>query len=377
MTAKSQIRLVALIGQLGLGGSERQLFLLLKHLNREIFEPHVVVFNPSAYHTLDDELRQMGIAVYPIPEDCHGILQRATWLYKLFCRLHPQVIHSWTLHDNPYAGVIGRLAGVKVCLGSVRGSLATSRFTGLSPLFQWLVLHSGHALLTNSLALSQELTQKGIPERLIKYLPNCVEIPPAHNTIRHPSLAYLPQNGRTIGMVANLRQEKNHILFVEAMGRLLPAYPDLFGVILGQPIPSDPSIPVLIQERIRDLNMETRFVLAGFHPDIPRVLPYFYAFCLASHSEGTPNAVLEAMAAGLPVVATRVGGLPSLIEDGISGFLVDPGDVEGLTQALSWLLDHPDQACAMGAAARQRALAEFSCQMIVPQLEAYYQGFLS
>ncbi len=367
------IRLVALIGQLGLGGSEKQLFLVLKHLNPDLFESHVVVFNPSAYYTLDQDLERLGIRVHTVPPDRRGILRRMIWLYQLFRRLRPHLIHSWTLHDNPYAGVIGRLAGGAVTLGSVRGSLASPDFTGLARVYRWLALHSVHGVVVNSTAIRDQLINKNIPAKRIYFLPNCVEAPAG---VADPSGGSLPLEGRIIGLVGNLRPEKNHPLFIRAMARLLPAYPDLYGVMVGQPIPGEEHLLSQIQAMIRELGVGERLILAGFHPDPPALLPRFYALCLPSDSEGMPNAVLEAMAAGLPVVATCVGGVPQLVEDGVTGLLVEAGDTDALVAALRTLLDDPARAAAMGQAGRERVLAKFSTGAILPQLEGYYQGLL-
>ena len=374
-----RVRLVALIGQLGLGGSEKQLFLVLKHIDPERFESHVVVFNSSAYYTLDQDLERLGVQVHSIPPDCQGIPRRMAWLYRLFRRLRPQIIHSWSLHDNPYAGLVGRLARAPVTLGSVRGSLASPDFTGLAPVFRRLALHSVHGLVVNSQAIQRQLVEHGVTVERIYFLPNCVEVgysSAAFETVE-PVWAPLPAGGRLIGLVGNLRPEKNHALFIQAVACLLPNYPDLYGVMIGQPISSEEHLPDQIRGLIRSLDVEQRLILAGFHPDPPALLPRFYALCLSSDSEGMPNAVLEAMAAGLPVVATRVGGISHLVQDGVNGLLVEPGDVEGLSAALRRLLDDPALARAMGQAGRQRILAEFSEQVIIPPLERYYNSLLN
>jgi glycosyltransferase involved in cell wall biosynthesis len=94
--------------------------------------------------------------------------------------------------------------------------------------------------------------------------------------------------------------------------------------------------------------------------------------CLTSHTEGTPNVVLEAMAAGRPVVATRVGGVPELIADGINGLLVEPGDVEGLARAITRLLNDPDLAQRLASAGQQMVKQKYGCKHIVSQLEQLY-----
>jgi glycosyltransferase involved in cell wall biosynthesis len=367
------IKIIYLIGQLGLGGSERQLYLLLKHMDITRFEPQVVVFNPSANYTLDDDLRRAGVSVHPIPPTVRGIPARMAWLYRFFRQLRPHVVHSWSIHDNAYAGLVGWLAGVPLRLGSVRGSIGSPDFRQFSRLIQWLILHSVQAQVVNSASIVADLRAAGVPATGIFLLPNCVETGAPGPQAELP--ANFPHSGRIIGMVANLRSEKNHLLFVRALARLLPEFPDLYGVMVGQPVrASDPDVPEQVQAAIERLGAGERIRLVGFHPYPPALLPRFEVFCLPSDFEGTPNAVLEAMAAGLPVVATNVGGIPQVIEHGINGLLVPPRDEDALAAALRDLLLDPAAARQMGQAARQRVERGLSPQVIVPQLEAYYDS---
>lgn len=367
------IKIIYLIGQLGLGGSERQLYLLLKHMDKTRFEPHVVVFNPSANYTLDDDLRRAGVSVHAIPPATRSIPARMVWLYRFFRGLRPHIVHSWSIHDNAYAGLVGWLAGVPMRLGSVRGSIASPDFQAFPSLIQWIILRGVQSLVVNSTSIVAELSAAGVPAGRIFLLPNCVEAdsigPQAELPVNFPTF------GRIVGLVANLRREKNHLLFVRALAQLLPEFPDLFGVMVGQPVrASDPDVPEQIQAEIERLGVGERIRLVGFHPHPPALLPRFEIFCLPSDFEGTPNAVLEAMAAGLPVVATRVGGIPQVIEHGVSGLLVEPRDEDALAAALRGLLRDPAKARQMGQAARQRVADELSPAVIVPQLEAYYKS---
>ncbi len=365
------IRIIYLIGQLGLGGSERQLYLLLKYIDKARFEPHVVVFNPSPNHTLDIDLQRVGVVVHAIPPACRGVLRRMFWLHRLFRQLHPQIVHSWSIHDNVYAGVVGWLAGIPRRLGSVRGSIAAPDFQQFSWYIRWMILHCVQGQMVNSQAIMEELCAAGVPPRGIFLLPNCVEANPVGQQAElHPGF---PTCGRLIGMVANLRREKNHLLFVRALARLLPDFPDVKGVMVGQPIrASDPEVPEQIQAEIDTLGVGKQVLLTDFHPHPPTLMPLFEIFCLPSDFEGTPNAVLEAMAAGLPVVATHVGGIPQIVEHGITGLLVPPGDADTLAGALRELLQDSARARALGEAGRKRVEHYYSPQAILPALEEYY-----
>jgi len=364
------LRIVYLIGQLGLGGSERQLYLLLKNMNAKCFERHVVVFNPSSHYTLDDDLRRAGVNVYTLPPECKGIGRRIIWLYRLLRQVRPHLLHAWSIHDNAYAGVVGALARVPRRLGSVRGALSSSNFRQFAPLIRWLILHSVHGHLVNSPAIANELLAFGIPRKRIRVMPNCVELSPSQKPV---SFEGAPAAARLVGMVANLRREKNHILFVRGLAQVLPEFPDVYGVIVGQPILNyDPEVPGLIRAEIETQGVQGRVLLGGFHANVPALLPSFEIFCLTSNSEGTPNAILEAMAAGLPVIATRVGGIPFIVQDGVTGLLIEPDDVSGLAGALRTLFRQPEKARQMGTAGQERVRKEYACQTLIHEFEQYY-----
>jgi len=174
-------------------------------------------------------------------------------------------------------------------------------------------------------------------------------------------------------MVGNLRREKNYPLFLRGLSLVLPEFPNLLGVMVGQPIlPSDAEVPAQIQSEIDRLGLGDHITQAGFRADVPAFLANWEIFCLTSNSEGMPNAVLEAMAAGLPVVASRVGGIPQVVEHGVTGLLFPPGDENAFADALRQLLNDPERAQSMGAAGQQKVTSEFSPQVILPMFESYY-----
>lgn len=370
------IRVIYLVGQLGLGGSERQLYQLLTHLDGGEFERHVIVFNPSPHLVLDDALRQAGVQVWNLPAAARSIEKRLWYLNRLFRRLKPQVVHSWTVHDNPYAGIGGLLAGVPLRLGSLRGSLELPWFRKLSPVLRWLSLHSVSGIVVNTPALGVELEHRGIGKQRIFCLPNGVE--PALTNLPAADLSALgiPAEARVVGTVGNLRANKNHALFIRALGRILPDFPDAYGLIVGQAIPEEQGLVGELERLIEEIGMAGRIRLAGFRADVPAILKRLSVFCLTSEHEGMPNAILEAMAAGLPILATQVGGVPEIIQDGINGLLVQPGDETGVAGGIRRLLNDGELAMRIGAAGRQYAAKEHDFLVISRKLSDYYRQCL-
>jgi glycosyltransferase involved in cell wall biosynthesis len=372
-----KIKLVCFIGELELGGSERQLYLLLKHIDRDLFDCHVLVFNPSPGFVLNDWFMAIGVHVWQMPPNCQGVLPRIRYIYNLLRKIKPDIVHSWTAHDNPYAGLVGRLVGTPICLGSLRGSLSSPGFQGLPLPYRFLSLYSVSKLVVNCEATAKELIAKRYPVSKVAVTPNCVEILPTDLAASDLSSLGIRDRHQVVGIVSNLWKVKNHLMFVQGMAQVLSSYPHMRGLIAGQSDPDEPELPDEIASAIRDLELDGRVILAGFRSDVPALMQRLTVFCLTSTIEGMPNAILEAMAAARPVVATRVGGVPELVKDGVNGILVEPGDVQGFARAVKYLLENPELAEKMGLAGREIAAREFRCDWVAQQFTDLYCGMLA
>ncbi len=160
-----------------------------------------------------------------------------------------------------------------------------------------------------------------------------------------------------LGIVARLSPQKAHGVLLRAVARLTPDRPDLLLVVVG-----DGDERAAIEELVRELGLADRVLFTGLRRDVRALLPGFDVACLSSVHEGVPLTVLEAMAAGLPVVATAVGALGDLVTDGTDGYLVPSGDDAVLAERLADLVDDPARRAAFGVAARTRAVDAFSIE---------------
>ncbi len=370
--ASRRPRVVHLINHLGRGGTERQLFLVLSAMAQGPWEHHVLVFNPSRNLVYDEPLRALGISVSSLPETCRGTFRRTVYLSRWLRRVRPRIVHSWTVHDNAYAAVAGRLAGVPVRWGSLRGTLSTPGLQKLPGLYRKLILRGVERIVVNCQALGQELEAAGLGAEQIALLPNCVELPSREAPPADLADLGIETSQPVVGTLGNLRRIKHHEMFIDAMARVLEQRPEARALIVGQPLESEKSYPGELARRIEDRGIEQGLQLTGFRADVPNILSRLRVLCLTSHSEGMPNAVLEAMAAARPVVAVRVGGVPELVEDGVTGFLVSPGDDRGMAEAVGRLLGDADLALEMGAAARRKAETTHSRSVAATTLDGLY-----
>jgi glycosyltransferase involved in cell wall biosynthesis len=167
--------------------------------------------------------------------------------------------------------------------------------------------------------------------------------------------------------LANLTWQKSHEVLLRATVGVVTVCPSFRLVLIGEG-PERSRIEGLVEE----LGLRDRVVIAGSVTEGPRLLRNFRFSVLSSRQESFPNAVVESMAAGVPVVATSVGGIPEVIRDGIDGMLVPPGEPDALAEAMLKLLLDPQLATRMGEAARERISQSFSIEKMVREFEDLY-----
>jgi glycosyltransferase involved in cell wall biosynthesis len=220
-------------------------------------------------------------------------------------------------------------------------------------------------------AQAVKVRKTGVQRDLVRVIPNAVDpdrfADPDENYRKKLARFFRTPRTHIVGAAGRLSPEKGFNLLVEAAERVLRSEKDIGFVLFG-----DGPCRTALVEQINDLGLGGLFVLAGFRADLDRFLPFLDLTVLPSHTEGMPNVVLESFAAGVPVVATAVGGTPEVIEDGVSGYLVPPGDVEMLAERIGEALSSEDDLSDMGLHARQCVVERFG---FVTQAERYLDLF--
>lgn len=219
--------------------------------------------------------------------------------------------------------------------------------------YEWLevqALRHDEAVICLSRYYEEVLRQRGVrPERLHR-------IPTGLEPVAQPTLAQAsvwPDGPFTVALVGRLSSEKNHDVFLRAVARLRKSGVDVRGVLAG-----DGPEKSRVLARIRELGLTEMVQMIGYAP-MAEVMPAVHAVCLCSHIENLPLSLMEAMAWQRPIVATRVGGIPDVVEDQITGLLVPDDDEEALANALQQLESNPVWAQKLGRAGRQRVEQEF------------------
>ncbi len=184
-----------------------------------------------------------------------------------------------------------------------------------------------------------------------------------------------PDREVVVTTAGNIRHVKGHDIFIKAAAAIAPQFPNVSFSIAGGVL--EPAYFEELQTLVRDLNLADRFQFLGGITNLREHLAAANIFVLPSRSEGFSNAIVEAMAASLPVVATDVGGNAEAVQDGVSGFIVPPEDPTALAAAIARLLSDPSRAKAMGAAGAQRVADKFTTEAMMKETVATYAKLLT
>ena len=350
-------RVAFVAGTLGQGGAERQLYEQCRILVGVGASP--LVLSLTRGETWEPALTQLGVSPVWIGQSP----RRMARLQAITCVLRHhrvdviQASHGMT---NLYAVGAGWILR-KPSIGALRTS-PEQMVTELGRL-GLISLRVPRRLVGNSRANLDAAVQLGVRPARIRYLPNAVDLvrfAPGPHAVP-PGRARVPESGSEwaepqidVLFVGRLGPEKRVDVLVHALARLRGKRRNFTATIVGAG-PLEPSLRRLVH----DLGLDDLVTLIGGDPSPERWLRDARLLVLPSEHEGTPNIVLEAMACGLPVVATPVGSVPDLVDNGHTGRLVAVGDADGLARALLGLLDDPEGAQRMGAAGRRRVEAGF------------------
>ncbi|HZI94736.1 MAG TPA: glycosyltransferase [Patescibacteria group bacterium] len=366
-----KISVAFLIGSFRYGGAERDLLELARRLDPARYDLHILYLERDGEMLPDIEATGVSMWHLQITDLLSASGLRAVGDARQYLRQHKvQILQGFGTYGSFYAAVIARgVPGLRVI---------AYEFTPVPPreikarLFQPWYYHRADCIVGNSDAvLAAVAGRRGVAGKSMVKIYNGVDaskyvLPDAAEL---PSIPRLPPGVPVVASVGRLNPVKGHEYLVAAWPRVVARYPEARLLLIG---PARPEDRQRIERAVRATGHEDRILLLGPRRDVPRLLGMVDVVALPSLTEGFSNVVIEAGAAGRPVVATRVGGNPEAIEEGVTGLLVPSRDPTALADALIELLGDPERRRRMGEAARRRVRELYSVERMIEGYDRLY-----
>jgi len=360
-------------------GAEQSLYCLLKHLDRDRFDPVVVL--PSGTGLLFDRVKELGMDV---------VLVRSGWWIRsragkaqLLVGAYKELVAARTIMglvkrfgvDVIYTNTVVRLSGAlaaKLCgiphvwhIREILEGHPLKPLLGIPATFK-VVDRLSDRVIANSRAVARQFRETD--KARVVY--NAVEVSPASEGGRGSRLKEefgIRPDALLVAILGSVHPHKNHEMLVRAFGKVKPRLDTACLLIIGTV--QDEDYASRLRGLIKDLGIGDRVYWGGFRTDIPEIMREFDLIAVPSLAEPFGRTTIEAMAAGLPVVATNTGASPEIVLDGVTGLLVGPDDPDGMCEAIVRILSDPALAGSMGSAGRRRIDEKFTVKRYVSDIE--------
>lgn len=371
LTSHAPVRIAYCIDTMQIGGTELNAVRTAERLDRSRFEISVISLQPDG--PLAERYRAAGIQVHPYrlkslyaPDAVQQGVRLMMWLR----RERIEILHCHDLYANLFAAPWGRMARVRAVIASRRWLEAVPNKK--LEIANRLVFRVGHWVLANSPAVAEAVVKlDGVSPAKVITLSNFVgDVAFAAPTPTTKAQIFadfgIPADALVVGCIARLTPVKDHATLLRAIHKLVRKWSQLHVVLVG-----DGEIRADLEELAAELDISEHVHFTGLQPHEPNLHHIFDVSVLTSLTEGFPNSLVEAMAAGRPVVATAVGGNVDAVRPE-TGFLVPAGEPAELASAIERLLSDDSLRLRMGAAGRDVAQREYHAASVIPRLEQLY-----
>jgi L-malate glycosyltransferase len=370
-------RVLNVVPTLMCGGTENQFMALARNLDRTRFDVEFACLRRWGGFVEELEQRHIPLTEYPVPtfRSVTALAQQAR-LARHIVRRDIQIVHAYNFYGNVFATPPARLVA-PVVIASIRDR--APYLTAMQKRVQRYACQFADCVLVNADAVRDWLIGEGYDASKISVIRNGVDLskfddaPPPGQLRRELGL---PEHTPLVGVISRLTRLKGLEHFLEAAAMVRLRVPEARFLIAGETSPMDREYLGELQQYAERCGVAESVIFTGLRRDVPAVLSSLDVSVMPSLNEALSNVVLESMAAGAPTVATRVGGTPEAIADGVTGVLVPPADSRALADAIVHLLHDTRLATYLGAAARARIVDHFSVRRMVRSTEDLYVELL-
>lgn len=372
--------IIWIIDSLGPGGAEQLMTTLLKHFRDAGFNIRVCALQTRGGNPIADELKHIGLPVdlIPVPNLRHPLNLFRILRYFRFHR--PQLVHTQLEFSDVLGTIAARILGIpSVSTIHVLDKSAEKKSKVIRLKLRWFVLGKfcSRIIAVSEKTRTHHLKTGALDPKKIITVYNGIDLSRFKDTnesqiTKTKQALHLPLNRRIIITVAVLREPKGIQYMINALPKILEQIPDIHYLVVG-----DGEYGTSLKDLSTALSIQDHITFAGHRTDIPNLLACSDLFVLPTLGDALPTVLIEALAAGKPVVASDVGGVPEIIENGVNGVLVPPGDPSRLAVACLQLLKNKEQSNQMILAGRRTVWQRFDVDAQIKQLSNIYEELVT
>jgi len=353
---KNKIRIAYLIGSSEIGGTEKMILTIAKNIDKNLFD--FVFFCIKGEGKFTEKLRKLNYKVYVL-----NLKKNPFSFIKLFIYIKREkidILQSFLFVANIIGRIYGKLIKIKLIISSQRSTDEWRKW------YHWFIERITKNLvdiyISNSYTAKDVLIKKAkIPRKKIKVIHNGIEIPEKIEKLKKDYIA--------IGTIGNLRKAKGHFNLIKAAKIVVEKYKNVKFYIIGEG-----ELKEEILKMIKEEKLENFFILTGYVEDVYSYLKIFDVFVLPSLWEGCPVSLLESMGYGIASIATDVGDVPYIIENGKDGFIVEKNDYLKLSEKIIYLIENEEERKKIGEKAREKIKNYFSYEEMIKKYSSIYLG---
>ena len=362
-----KIKLIHVMQNLEVGGMENGVVNLCNRINRARFVPEICCLRGFGH--MDEYLKpDVKVTNMNFPEGRNlGLLLK---MIKYFKKERPGIVHTHNFYSEVYGILSAKLAGVPVIIHGTHGMRQIDKKNKIYAT-KFLSLFTDEFLTVSETLKKELIRETGISQRKVKSILNGVDIDKFQKQIdinKKKETLGIKTNMKVVGTIGRLVPVKNYKFLITAFSLLKKTFSDVTLLFIG-----DGPLRKSLQSTVNSQNLEKNVIFAGERNDVAAMLRIMDVFVLPSLSEGMSNTILEAMASGLPVVASNIGNNSKLIKDGETGVLVSINEPNQLSNAISGILSNPIKSITMGEAGYAYAKNCFSIEQMVNNYEKVYE----
>jgi glycosyltransferase involved in cell wall biosynthesis len=382
------VKVINIVTRMNIGGVAHHVTNLMRGLDRTKYEQQLVCgFEGNGEGSMREHLQTQGIKPILVPQlvgnpriNLSDTLAFAHIL-RLLRQEQPIILHTHTSKAGLLGRVAARLIGVPIVVHTFHGLVLKGHYGPLKTnaarvVERWLAKLSDSLIAVSNEVRKDLLAYRIAPTEKIEVIPLGLELDDFIDSRRRRGVLHrelgLDSASKLIGIVGRIAPIKNHCLFFEAVSRVLAEHASAHVLVAG-----DGELRPQMERYVREMGIGERVSFLGWRHDLPQIYTDLDVLVISSDNEGTPVCAIEAMAAGRPVVATNVGGLPDVISHRETGYLVAPGNVEQLASAITRVLKDGEATDRLRQNAREAVKHKFSVARLATDIDSLYGKLLA